>query len=250
MIENNIFKLIEDEQKTEFSKSATVSINNSNIPTLKREIKIELDTYSVYDSKSPKQNTNRYYIEFKIKNNPLTITKRNTETLVTLLQNPSNTFPTEKMVIDETVQNVIKMAYLNGYKKIVVLNTKPLINGNSKATEAKYINSDNTQKLIINSKFIQEYLNNYSKNADFLVAWGTNKSILNEIINNEYIELINKNFKDRIWAYDTTKKNYPRHPGSWSPHNNKPVRDFLEKSLNQSSLTFYKINNDGTIQKI
>ncbi len=244
--------LINDDDKikipTDGIYKATVSFNK-NTYNLQKDIKINLEAYAIYDCKNPKtkQGYNHYYLEFKIKN---PIKKRSwveSSTLVTLLQNPSNTLPKEDSTIkiDTTIQNVVRIAYLSGYKKIVVLNIFPLIDGNSSDTK-KFLNENpNKSKTNINTEFIKKYFENNAKNFDFLIAWGSRSNILKQIKEAEYYSIINQ--IENKWAFGINDNNTPNHPGNQAHAAIPFIKRMLDKN---DSVMLFKINKilpNGTI---
>ena len=181
------------------------------------EEKIKVTGFGYYDTDEPKRknNNHRYYLELEIKG----IT--NTNTLTAIMMNPSNTFPNsknKKSTIDSTVKNVIRMAYLLKYSKIIVLNSFALIDGDGKNTH-----SDNSQKK--NLAIIEAYIKE-NKNSDYLLAWGNNAEDTDKIC--KYLkDNIDKN---KIFVYKKNKNGNPCHPGIRVENLYKCVSEFLEES--------------------
>ena len=189
--------------------------------------------FGIYDSDKPKINNNRYYLEFNIlKNN------KNNNTLLTLMMNPSKTFPDGS--IDRTVQNVIRIAKAIGCSKIVVLNTLPIINPIAKDA-IKYCNKAKQEN---NTNFVQKYIQSCNKNNTiFLAAWGANKQI-NQY--NEYISSIKQKFMpNNIFAYSINEESQtPAHPNGRGNNGKNAKR--LQEILNGKKLIPIHINDDLT----
>ena len=143
------------------------------------------------------------------------------------MQNPSNTFPKkDSFKIDTTVQNVIKMAYICGYTKVVILNIKSLINGNPEEMNDYLIKNKKYNKTLINQSFIKDYLTKQKPNdSDFLIAWGSNKVFLQDFETAEFSKVLDNIYK---WAYRINSTNTPTHPSSY---NTRLVNQFLDKIL-------------------
>ncbi len=187
--------------------------------------------FGIYDSPNPDINDNRYCLKL----NHYGID--NDKTLVTLLMNPSETFPCENdnSNIDPTVLNVMKIAKALGIMSVVVLNTIPVINSNiSPALE-----NLNSQKQKYNEMFVNGFLKHCDKeNTIFLAAWGADKNINNY---NKYSQTINTYFKDKIYAFNINKDMTPTHP---SGRNNSQINAFLEKP---ELIPIKQINDDLTV---
>lgn len=175
---------------------------------------IEVSGTGIYSSDKPKEYDRRYYLEFDI----LTHKTNNKKSLLTLMMNPSNTFPKSK--IDSTVKNVIRIATILRYSKIIVLNSLPVIN--STGVKVKYSNSETEE---INTEFIKYYLGDkeLNKTQDFLIAFGANNEVKKLLNNNGLIdECINK--RQNKYVYKKNSSNTPSHPGNT---NTKYVYDFI-----------------------
>ena len=226
---------------------------NKNTYGLQKTTKIELEAYAIYDCKNPKakQGCNRYYLEFEIKNPVEKQSWTKSDILITLLQNPSNTIPKENntIKIDTTVQNVIRMAYLSGYKKSGIFNTFSLIDGNSYDTKKFLKENSNKDKTDVNTKFIKQYFeslqNKTMKDFDFLVAWGSGKNILNQIEKAEYHSIINT-VKNK-WAYGINESDTPTHPGNLAQAAVPFIKRILNKDYSNGPFKIDKILPDGTV---
>ena len=122
----------------------------------------------------------RYYLEINLDS------KKNENSLVSFMINPSNTLPEtedKKSKIDNTIKNLIKIAYKK-YDKLIVLNIFPQICSNQIGL------SENTT----NNNFIEEFLNKNLNNTDLLIATGHDKD---KNYFNKITEKIN-NYKDKF----------------------------------------------------
>lgn len=174
----------------------------------------------------------RYYLEFEIINS-----KGNKGSIASIMMNPSDQTNPDKQTIDSTVTNVIKMAYLSGYSKVIILNSFPYINGNGNESLTTYdeltkkdkdkISDSNVLK--INKDFIANFLENQDK-QDILLAWGGDM----KNTKNDYTEILKK-YEDKIYVYNITKNNFPMHP---SPYNQKEVDKIInaQKQLKKVQL--------------
>lgn len=204
-----------------------------------------VEGHGIYDADA----VNRYCLCIDIPNST-------NKTLITLLMNPSNTFPPDiaktkktkkgqkvKSRYDQTIRNLIRLAYVKGYSQIVVLNTFPFIEGNS--TNANKYAQKNKK---LNSDFIEKVLNN---SFEILVACGDNvKSDL-------YIEYFNiiTGLKDnaKLYTYTRgnnklsalTKNSRPRHLSLQSKAN----RILYEIALSNNELYELDIVNNHFILK-
>ena len=220
---NNIFEKIKN-AKVEICK------NDINLPT---GDKVSVTGFGVCENNDYSENSYRYYLEFNI-DKPLS--KKGT--LFSILMNPSNKTNPNKN-IDWTIQNVIKMAYIVGYSKVVILNSFALIQSNGNLAE-KNFEDNNFEKL--NKKFIKEFINKNS-DKDILCAWGTKSKIAD-------LEFVNKSLKNKF-VYSITKKDFPRHS---SPYNSKKVNEFILEQNKQDikARTFTKISGikpNGKVEK-
>lgn len=187
--------------------------------------------FGIYDSQNPDVNDNRYYLEL----NHCGID--NDKTLITLLMNPSETFPCENdnSNIDDTILNVMKISKSLGIMSVVVLNTIPVINSQKELA----LNNLNKQKQRHNEMFVNGFLKHCDKgNAIFLAAWGADKNI-NSF--NKYSQTINTYFKDKIYAFSINKDMTPTHPSGF---NNTQINSFLEKP---ELIPIKRINDDLTV---
>ena len=187
--------------------------------------------FGIYDSPDPDVDDNRYYLEL----NHYGID--NDKTLITLLMNPSGTFPCENdnSNIDDTVLNLMKIAKALGIMSVVVLNTIPVINSQNELA----LKNLNAQKQRHNEMFVNGFLKHCDKeNTIFLAAWGADKNI-NSF--NKYSQTINTYFKDKIYAFNINKDMTPTHPSGF---NNAQINAFLEKP---ELIPIKQINDDLTV---
>lgn len=186
--------------------------------------------FGIYDSPNPDVNDNRYCLEL----NNCGID--NDKTLITLLMNPSETFPCENdnSNIDDTILNVMKIAKALGIMSVIVLNTIPIINSKKELA----LNNLDKQKQRYNEMFVNGFLKHCDKeNTIFLAAWGADKNI-NSF--NKYSQTINTYFKDKIYAFSINKDMTPTHPSGF---NNAQINSFLEKL---ELIPIKQINDDLT----
>ena len=197
-----------------------------------------LTGFGIYSVIQPDINNYRYYLELDLPE------KETGNTLVTLMMNPSKTFPYEERNanIDTTVLNLAKIsqsAKINGkdadISKIVVLNTLPIINSNIDIALTAL--DENRQKY--NENFVKAYLKACDKeNTIFLAAWGNNTGI-NKY--NKFISTINSEFKNKMYAFCINKEKTPTHP---SPFNSAQINGFLK---NPELIQLGKINKKLTV---
>lgn len=199
-----------------------------------KEIKININSteesftvngFGVCENNNFEENGFRYYLEFDINNS---LPKK--RTIVSIMMNPSDkTNPTgDGNPIDSTVTNVIKMAYVSGYSKVIILNSFPYINGNGEESLKEKDNSEDKNKL--NKDFIYEFLKENVNNVDILLAWGGQIKNTKE----DFAEAL-ENYNDKIYVYDVTADKFPMHP---SPYNNENV----QKAINDGENCFKKVN--------
>ncbi len=187
--------------------------------------------FGIYDSPNPDVNDNRYCLEL----NHCGID--NDKTLITLLMNPSETFPCENdnSNIDDTILNVMKIAKALGIMSVIVLNTIPIINSKKELA----LKGLNKQKQRHNEMFVNGFLKHCDKeNTIFLAAWGSDKNI-NSF--NKYSQTINTYFKDKIYAFSINKDMTPTHPSGF---NNAQINAFIEKP---ELIPIKQINDDLTV---
>lgn len=193
-----------------------------------KEIKIDINIteksftvngFGICENDNFEESNFRYYLEFDI-NNPL----EKKGTIVSIMMNPSDKTNPENNLIDSTVTNVIKMAYVSGYSKVIILNSFPYINGNGKESLNEKNNSEDKNKL--NREFIYEFLKENVNNVDILLAWGG--QIKNTIADfNEVLKPYNTN--EKIYVYDITADKFPMHP---SPYNEENVQNAINDGKN------------------
>lgn len=190
--------------------------------------------YGIFKDNIAEQGSHRYFLE-------ITINNSGNKILTAFMLNPSNSLPNEGF--DQTVRNVIRIAYIKGYSKVVILNTFSLING--KGQDAiKQARSNND----LNREIIDFYLKNYS--YDLLIAWGTK---IQSSDKNYYLKQIkniqkkdNKNINLIAYAWNKNS-NCPYHP-SQQVDNNRENKDIDGESRVLSS--FLKKNKNFKLLKI
>lgn len=96
-----------------------ISDSFSKYPGEKKK-KINVCGYGIFKDNIAKRGSHRYFLEIQINN-------IGNKTLTAFMLNPSNSLPNEGF--DQTVRNVIRIAYVKNYSKVVILNTFSLING-------------------------------------------------------------------------------------------------------------------------
>ena len=123
--------------------------------------------FGIYDSPNPDINDNRYCLEL----NHCGID--NDKTLITLLMNPSETFPCENdnSNIDDTILNVMKIAKALGIMSVVVLNTIPVINSKKELA----LNNLDKQKQRYNEMFVNGFLKHCDKENTIYVYYQKKK---------------------------------------------------------------------------
>ena len=164
---NNIFEKIKN-AKVEICK------NDINIPT--SDI-VGVTGYGVCENNDYSENSYRYYLEFNI-DKPLS--KKGT--LISILMNPSNKTNPNKN-IDGTIQNVIKMAYIVGSSKIVILNSFALIQSNGNLAEKNFEDNNFAQP-------------SYKTDCMYGRCLGTNGVYACPFLSNDYRGRVGTSFKD------------------------------------------------------
>ena len=163
--------------------------------------KIITDGFAICDRCYNKGNY-RYYTEFTIRE-PLG--KKGIFT--TILMNPSErTCP--PCSIEPSIQNAIKIAYLEGYEKVVALHIIPYIDTNS-----DYALNKCTDKKVKNMDMIKKHLARTDV-KDVMAAWGLKpyaRRQFHPIINALLDELEGKNVY--TFCRNLYKINYPKHTG-------------------------------------
>ena len=210
---------------------------NNNIHWSKKEIqlpdnggKFEVKGFGICNDDNFDKGSFRYYLEFEIIN-----PQGNKGNLVSIMMNPSSeTNPNNNNKIDSTVTNVIRMAYVSGYSKVIVLNSFPYINGNGTESLEKNSNSKDSQENKLNKDFINNFLkaNVNNQDIDILLAWGEN--IKNTV--EDYSKFLKPyENQNKIYVYDITKNSFPMHP---SPYNQKKVDKIInaQKQLKKVQL--------------
>lgn len=170
--------------------------------------------FGVYDKKLKIEN--RFCLYIKLGNSDKN--NNTNKSLTVLLMNPSNTFPKDiakqkkcKPGFDQTIRNLITFANEKEYNQIVVLNTFPYIESDSKEANKHYKDNKNEKPNKLNKKFVEKIINN---SKEVLVTYGS--SIDNEL-HNRYLKLLKNIIKDKkdiklyTYAQELTKNGRPRH---------------------------------------
>ena len=220
----DLYKLpIEDNFNLHIQKKYDYKFSNE-------EIKIK--GFGYYDCAKPiqKQNKHRYYLELDIKNKP------NLSTITTIMMNPSNTFPAmdnEKSKIDDTIKNVIRMAYrLGKYSKIVILNSFALIDGDGNNAVSDAVSQKKNLDII--EAYVKE--NNHS---DYLLAWGKYAEDTDKII--KFLKSNKTDERNRVFAYRIAKEGYPCHPSKLVENSRKYISSFMNTHSENDSFEKYNI---------
>lgn len=194
--------------------------------------------YGIFKDNIAKRESHRYFLEIQINNT-------GTKTLTAFMLNPSNSLPNEGF--DQTVRNVIRIAYVKNYSKVVILNTFSLINGKGQDAISNYKKQARSNN-DLNREIIDFYLKNYS--SDLLIAWGTQ---IQSSDKNYYLKQIkniqqkdNKNINLIAYAWNKNS-NCPYHP-SQQVDNNRENKDIDGESRVLSS--FLKKNKKFKLLKI
>lgn len=205
-------KIYERLKKNDFSEA----IKNENLNVI---------GYGIYDvNEKPHENANkRYYLEINING------KNNNNTLVAILMNPADTYP--NCGFDRTIQNVIKLAQKEEYKKLIILNSFPVIQSKGSKAQEEYIEDKE------NENFIELFFNNYNEPFDIFPACG---DLVSKDLFETYITQIgnckNKN-KHEIWSFASlTKKGRPRHVSPKARYNMKLFKNFMENEIKKHPL--------------
>lgn len=195
---------------------------------------IDVKGFGIYNSKEPEENNNRYYLELNIQN-------MTGKTLITIMMNPSTTFPNTS--IDKTVKNVIRIAKAVNCSKVIILNTISIINSNVKEA----IKKQEEDKKEDNKNFVLEYLKLCSKeNTIFLAAWGANNNINRyNCYKDEIRQWENSNIhKNKVFAYSINIiSKTPAHPNGRGGNNAYILNHVLSNTAN---LIPININDDLT----
>lgn len=199
---------------------------NNNTHWSKKEIqlpdnggKFEVKGFGICNDDNFDKGSFRYYLEFEIIN-----PQGNKGNLVSIMMNPSSETNPNNNKIDSTVTNVIRMAYVSGYSKVIILNSFPYINGNGTESLEKNNNSKDSQENKLNKDFINNFLkaNVNNQDIDILLAWGGN--IKNTV--EDYSKFLKPyENQNKIYVYNITKNSFPMHP---SPFNKEKVNNALK----------------------
>ena len=221
-----------------------ISDSFSKYPGEKKK-KIPVCGYGIFKDNIAKRGSHRYFLEIQINN-------ISNKTLTAFMLNPSNSLPNEGF--DQTVRNVIRIAYVKNYSKVVILNTFSLINGKGQDAIKNYKKQAKNNN-DLNRKIINFYLRNYS--TDLMIAWGTQIQTSDKIYYLEQIKNIqqkeNKNINLIAYAWNK-KANCPYHPSQQVNNSKKNIdidgdgrvlSSFLEKNKNFKLL---KVNNNFELE--
>ena len=184
MLENYGFKNL----YTEFrSKDIQIKFEN-DFKTL------HLDGLLFYQNK---EKQNRYFLTIQIDDG----SKKQNNELTVIMLNPSEK-QTQNNFIDNTITNVIKIAYDNNYNKINILNLIPVIDTNAKNISSCNFKKENTNLIL---SFIKDNC------SDILVAWGEKYPSKTK---NLEVKKIIEELKNRInvFTFCPSKKHFPKHP--------------------------------------
>ena len=174
-----------------------------------KETSFSVNGFGICENDNFSKTSYRYYLEFEIIN-----PKGNKGSIASIMMNPSDQTNPVKQAIDSTVTNVIRMAYVSGYLKVIILNSFPYINGNGKASLKEHDENHDYKEKEVNTNFRVDFLEN-QYNQDILLAWGGDIKNTKQ----DYGEILKK-YEDKIYVYNITKSNFPMHP---SPYNQKEV---------------------------
>ncbi len=233
-------KLLIDNLKEQFNINLDkneISDSFSKYPGEKNK-EIVVYGYGIFKDNIAKRGSHRYFLEISINNSGNKI-------LTAFMLNPSNSLPNEGF--DQTVRNIIRIAYIKGYSKVVILNTFSLINGKGQDAIRNYKKQARNNN-DLNREIIDFYLKNYA--YDLLIAWGTQ---IQSSDKNYYLKQIkniqkkdNKNINLIAYAWNKNS-NYPYHP-SQQVDNNRGNKDIDGESRVLSS--FLKKNKNFKLLKI
>lgn len=206
---NIINRMINQGKKYKWSKRI------KDIDYFKKQNINNITGYGIYEYEYDTEPKNRFCLYIKLGNS----NKNNNtnKSLTVLLMNPSNTFPKDiakqkkcKPGFDQTIRNLITFANEKEYNQIVVLNTFPYIESDSKKANKHYKDNKNEKPNKLNKKFVEKIINN---SKEVLVAYGSN---IDEDLHNEYLELLKnikkekKDIKLYTYASELTKGRSPR----------------------------------------
>lgn len=205
-----------------------ISDSFSKYPGEKKK-KITVCGYGIFKDNIAKRGSHRYFLESQINN-------ISNKTLTAFMLNPSNSLPNEGF--DQTVRNVIRIAYVKNYSKIVILNTFSLING--KGQDA-----------------IKNYKKQAKNNNDLMIAWGTQIQTSDKIYYLKQIKNIkqkeNKDINLVAYAWNGIS-NCPYHPSQQVDNSKKNIdidgdgrvlSSFLKKNKNFKLL---KVNDNFELE--
>ena len=228
-------------EKLKIEKTVCYGIESSNPEkTFKSNENIEVVACGLYSNKDPQKGDYRYRLDIEIKN------KKNDscdKRLIVLLMNPSNTYP--KTGFDYTIENIIRIAYKMKYKRIIVFNSSPYIDGNSDTQICNNCLQPDEDYKKMNTDYIVNQINRLSEDIDFMLAWGGNK---NKVTNEqEYLKAIfnffnKKNARAIINVYRRTK-NKPCHASIRVQNKYGYISDFLKNKNSFEPLEIIKLKS-------
>ena len=147
-----------------------------------------------------KKKNERYFLRISVKNS-----KTKNKELTVIMLNPSEKEienDSDKIFVDKTITNVIKIAYENEYNQLNILNLITIIEPVSDNIKLKQITHSNIE-------FIKQFIE--SNKSDILVAWG--EKVKNNTRNEEVKSLIEfLKSKDNVFTFCPNKKDFPKHP--------------------------------------
>lgn len=208
MKKDDILNLINSIYKHQFEWSEPISdkkyLQKRGIPNVKG--------YGIYDVNAK----NRYCLCIDIQNH-------SRKSLTVLLMNPSTTLPpniakrkNKKSRFDQTIRNLIRLAHAKDYSQVIILNTFPYIESDSKKANEYYKKYKPFEK---NVEFVEKILANSRK---VLIACGDK---VETNLYDDYIKIIaNIKGKTKLYTYTTefTKiGKRPRHLSLQSEANRK-----------------------------
>lgn len=229
MQEENIFEKIKEYRNKDYKSNNTTHWFEKEIELVKNSgNKFKVNGFGICANdkfEKDEKGTFRYYLEFEIIN-----PKGKKGDLVSIMMNPSDKTNPKNKKIDSTVTNVLRMAYVSEYSKVILLNSFPYINGNGNYSAKNLETYSNENK--INRNFIKNFLKENIDKQDILLAWGGN--VKNTIA--DYYDIL-KPYEEynKIYVYNITSQKFPMHP---SPFNQDKVNEILrnEKKLQKVSL--------------
>ena len=176
---------------------------------LDNDKEIIVSGFGLYDKNNKTKQKHRYYLSIDIKN-------KGEKELTVIMLNPSEAkekSPSKKIFIDQTITNIIKMAYDEGYGHIIILNIFSIIEPNPTEIKKYIQHKEETEECLANKKNINYILDIIDGPKDILVAWGD--KFKNNTPHKQVKKIIDKlkSNNKNIYTFCNAKKNYPKHPG-------------------------------------